>query len=288
MTTVGFIGVGAMGSAIAGRLLGSTELLVNDRNPDVAKGLVDHGATFTSVADIAARCEVVFLCLPGPQQVADLVQGEEGLAGMLGEGTVLVDCSSSSPTLDAELAKVLAERGIGFVDSPIAGGVRRAREGTAVLMVGGDDAVFARVEPLLRAVTPDVYHMGPIGTGHAMKLVNNLLNNINRFAAMEVVRLGQAAGLTQDAVIEVVNKSSGRNYATEVTFPTMLTTEDYVLQGFSLELQSKDIRLALELAKDLHHSTPLGNTVQALADKAVDRWGPRADTNQMLTEWYQK
>ncbi len=284
---VGFIGVGAMGSAIAGRLLGSCELIVTDRNPAAADELVAGGATFADLDEIARTCKVVFLCLPGPANVTELLLGEEGLAKKLAPGSVVIDTTSSTPAADKEIVAALTELGIDFADSPIAGGVRRAKDGTATLMVGASPPVFDRIKGLLLDVTSEVFHMGPVGAGHAMKLVNNLLNTCNRFAALEAVRLGQACGMEQDTVVEVLNKSSGRNYATEYTFPTLLSGGTYKLQGFTLELMRKDVHLALELAEGLGHRTPVGTLAERLSDEAIARFGGDADQSQMMAEWYE-
>jgi 3-hydroxyisobutyrate dehydrogenase len=154
-------------------------------------------------------------------------------------------------------------------------------------MVGASDEVFDRIKGLLLDVTSDVFHLGPVGAGHAMKLVNNLLNACNRFAALEAVRLGQACGIDQDEVVAVLNKSSGRNYATEVTFPQLLTGGSYKPQGFTLELMRKDVRLAVELADSIGHRTPVGKLAGALTDEAIARFGPGADQSQLMAEWYQ-
>jgi len=284
---VGYIGVGAMGSAIASRFLGSRELYVNDRNRAAAEELVAGGATFAGLDEIAARCRVVFLCLPGPAQVAGLVLGPEGLAAKLAPGSVVIDNTTSTPTADEEIVAALAERGIDYADAPIAGGVRRAREGTATLMVGASESVFDRIKDLLLTVTSDVFHLGPIGAGHAMKLINNLLNGCNRFAALEAVRLGQACGIEQDDVVAVINKGSSRNYATEVTFPQLLSGDTYKPQGFTLALMQKDVRLAVELADSLGHRVPVGKLALELAGEAVARFGPDADQSQMMAEWYE-
>ncbi|UUU27838.1 NAD-binding protein [Streptomyces sp. DSM 40750] len=135
-------------------------------------------------------------------------------------------------------------------------------------------------------MTTEVVHVGPVGSGHAMKLVNNLLNACNRFAALETIRLGVAAGMRQEVVVDVINKSSGRNYATEYTFPQLLSGDAYKPQGFTLQLMLKDIRLANELAEALDHSTPIGNLVQEFTQQAIERFGPTADQSQMMAEWY--
>ena len=288
MGAIGFIGVGAMGSSIASRLVNSAELLVNDKNPAAAEDLVKQGATFASTDQIAAACRIVFVCLPGPADVTELLLGPAGLASRLAPGSVVVDMTTSSPSVDAEIVAALRETGVDFVDAPIGGGIRRAKAGTAVLMVGAAPEVFPKVKDVLLTVTSDVFHVGPVGTGHAMKLVNNLLNACNRFAALEAVRLGEAAGLEQNVIIDVLNKSSGRNYATEYTFPQLLSGETWLPQGFTLELTLKDVRLANQLAGSLGHPMPIGNMVETFIQEAIDRFGGDADQSQMMAEWYKE
>lgn len=216
----------------------------------------------------------------------DLLLGPKGLAFGLTAGTIIIDTTTGTPASDAELVATLSERQVTYVDSPIAGGVRRAREGTATLMVGADPDVFAGIQDLLHEVTTEVVNVGPVGSGHAMKLVNNLLNACNRFAALETIRLGVAAGMRQEVVVDVINRSSGRNYATEYTFPQLLSGDAYKPQGFTLQLMLKDVRLANELAEALGHSTPIGNLVQEFTQQAIERFGPTADQSRMMAEWY--
>ncbi len=287
MDPIGFIGVGAMGSSIASRLVTGHELLVNDRNPAAADELVGAGARYATPEEIAKECRVIFLCLPGPPQVQDLLLGPTGMAQSLVAGTVVIDTTTGSPTTDAEIVTDLGVRGVTYVDCPIAGGVRRARDGTALLMVGADPDVFAGIEDLLQEVTSEVVNVGPVGAGHAMKLVNNLLNACNRFAALETVRLGVASGMKQEVVVDVLNRGSGRNYATEYTYPTLLSGETYKPQGFTVELMLKDVRLATELADAVGHETPVSDLVQRLTQQAVERFGPKADQSQMMAEWYE-
>jgi 3-hydroxyisobutyrate dehydrogenase len=267
-----------MGSAIASRLVASNDLRVTDRNPAAADELVAAGAGFMTAQDIAASCTVVFLSLPGPKDVTGLLLGEGGLAELLQPGSVVIDTTTSVPTADAEIVKALSPRGIDFVDAPIGGGVRRAREGTATLMVGASPGAYAKVKDLLLAVTPSVSHVGPVGSGHTMKVVNNLLNSCNRFAALEAIRLGQRAGLEQDVIVDVLNRSTGRNYTTEYTFPNLL----------ALALMLKDIGLASTMAAELGHRLPIGELVEKLTAEAVERFGPDADQSQLMAEWYEK
>jgi 3-hydroxyisobutyrate dehydrogenase len=288
---VGFIGVGAMGSAIASRLVDDYELHVNDRNPAVAEKLLEQGATFAGVEEIAARCKYIFLSLPRPTDVLDLLLGEGKLADLMQPGSVVIDTTTGSPTTDRQIIDELAARSIDFCDAPIGGGVSRAEAGTAALMVGASDEVFERVKHLLFAVTADVIHVGPAGAGHTAKLVNNLLNSCNRFAAMEAIRLGEVGGIPREVIVDVINRGSARNYATENTYPQMLMggtpEQPYKLQNFTLQLLDKDLRLANQLAEDLGHDTPIGHLVQQLVDRAVQRFGPSADQSQMMAEWYE-
>lgn len=136
MEPVGFVGVGAMGSAIASRLVGGYDLRVTDRNPAAADDLVAAGAKFTTAEDIAATCSIVVLSLPGPADVVDLLIGAGGLAELLRPGTVVIDTTTSTPTADAQITAVLTPKGVEFADAPIAGGVRKARDGASTLMVG--------------------------------------------------------------------------------------------------------------------------------------------------------
>ncbi|WP_328505487.1 NAD(P)-dependent oxidoreductase [Streptomyces sp. NBC_00391] len=283
---LGFIGVGAMGSAIASRLVADHDLYVSDLNRQAADELVSQGATFMSADETAKRCLYVFLSLPGPANVFELLLGDQGIARHFAPGTLVIDTTTGAPTTDREIVPALAELGVDFVDAPIAGGVKRARAGTATLMVGGSEQAFAKARDLLMAVTPDVFHVGPAGTGHAMKLVNNLLNSCNRFAALEAVRLGQACGIDQDTVVEVINKSSSRNYTTENTFPQLLSGGSYRAQGFTLQLMLKDLHLANEMAESLGHATPIGHLVEEFTMEAIDRFGPDADQSRFMAEWY--
>ena len=287
MEPVGFVGVGAMGSAIASRLVGEYDLRVTDRNPAAADDLVAAGAKFTTAEDIAATCSIVVLSLPGPADVVDLLIGAGGLAELLRPGTVVIDTTTSTPTADAQITAVLTPKGVEFADAPIAGGVRKARDGASTLMVGAAPQTFTKIETLLRAVTPSVSHVGPVGAGHTLKVVNNLLNACNRFAALEAIRLGQAAGLPQEVIVDVINRSSGRNYTTEYTFPTLLSGDTYKPQGFSLALMLKDMTLANQMARELGHRAPIGALVEELTAEAVERFGSAADQSQLMAEWYE-
>ncbi|MGU3438234.1 NAD(P)-dependent oxidoreductase [Actinomycetes bacterium M1A6_2h] len=280
---IGFVGIGAMGSAIASRLVDTHTLLVNDLNPALATPLQERGARFVALDEIAT-CDVVFLSLPGPDNVLELLLGVGGLADKMGPGSLVVDTTSSTPIVDEGLVEKLQAQSICYIDAPIAGGVRRARDGLATLMVGASDEDFARAEPLLTMITSNVFHLGPVGAGHAAKLVNNLLNHCNRFATIEMITLAERYGIAPDVMINVLNVSSGRSYVTDYTYPEIVFPN--LKQGFTLELMRKDARLAGALADHVGQKLRVGSLVAELVDEAVGRLGGTADQTDLMQNWY--
>lgn len=285
---IGFIGVGSMGAALAGRLVDGFALQVYDINVDATRELVERGAVVKSPREMAAECDVVFLSLPGPANVEQVLWGDEGIADHLRSGSVLVDTSTSSPTLDAKIVPALQARGVEFADAGVAGGVRAAREGQGTLMVGASNETFARILPLLEQITAKLFHVGPAGSGHTMKLVNNLLGYSNRFAALECVHIAEQGGIERDMVIKVLNASSGRNFTTESTYVNLWDGQQWNPMGFTLDLVLKDIKLATGLAEDLDCDVPIGTMVEEFASTAVERFGPKADQIKIMESWWEE
>ena len=286
VTRVGFIGVGAMGSAIAGRLIDHYEVCVYDRNEAAATDLVARGARFTAPEDIADWCEVLFLCLPGPKNVEELMLGGGGLAHRLSDGAVVVDITTSTPQVDQAVTTHWPSVGLSSWTPRSAvecGGPPKARPPSWWALT---QRPSKRSREVLETITATVIHVGPVGAGHAMKLVNNLINSIHRFAALECVRLGQACGMTQDTVVKVLNESTGRNYATEYSFVQLGAGNVWKPQGFTLELMLKDVHLANEMADSLDHATPIGHLVEEFTATAIERFGAQADQSQLMAEWY--
>lgn len=281
--SIGFIGIGAMGSAIASRLVDSCDLMVNDLNPALAEALIERGARFAASDELAAQCSTIFLSLPGPDNVWGLLIGEGGLADKLQPGTLIIDTTSSTPVVDGDLVSELRTRQVAYVDAPIAGGVRRAYSGDATLMVGASDEHFERARPWLEKVTTQVFHLGPVGAGHAAKLVNNLLNSCNRVATVEALNLARACGIDRELMVEVLNKSTGRSYVTEYTYPTLVATGQ--AQGFTLDLMRKDVRLANELSEHVGLDLRLGAVIDQVLIEAIGKLGPSADQTELMLKW---
>jgi 3-hydroxyisobutyrate dehydrogenase len=284
--SIGFVGLGSMGAAIAERLVGRYDVVVHDLSAAATERLVRAGATAAELPGLGAAADVVFTCLPAPADVAAVVLGPGGLAHRMRPGAVLVDMSTSSPVHDDKIVAGLEGTGVRFADAPVSGGPQGAHAGTLAIMVGAGESTFAHIEPVLRTVSRNVHHVGGVGSGHTMKLVINLMSACNRVAALEAIHLSSACGIELRTAIEVINLSGGRSYISESTYPKYLMDGDFEAQGFALGLLDKDVRLAMELADARQHPMAVGPVVERFLDEAVGRFGSGVDINQMMAQWY--
>src|ERR1700719_360531 len=176
---VGFIGVGNMGGPMCRNIIRNTnhEVVVFDLNPAAIKACTDLGATAgTSVAQVAADCDVVFTSLPMPRNVEEVTLGPGGIAASAKPGMVYIDLSTNAPTTARRVNDGMRAKGIQMLEAPVSGGVPRATDGTIVIMVGGDAAVFDAQLPLLKSFSGEVIHVGDVGFGSVAKLINNQLS----------------------------------------------------------------------------------------------------------------
>ena len=260
--TVGFIGLGNMGSPMAQRLLAAAvPLVVHDVRAEVAsawnRGLCTVAAT---VAELGESCETVFLSLPTPDVVETVVLGQGGLASA-GRVRKVVDLSTTGPVVSQSVARGLAEAGKALIDAPVSGGVAGARAGTLAVMAACSTDDFGAVEPLLKNIGR-VFHVGAVpGMGQMMKLLNNLLSAAAMVLTSEVAVAGVKAGLDPAAMMEIFNAGSGRNSATQDKFPRTILTRrfDY---GFTNRLMAKDVNLCLEQMERLGLKAPAANAVR--------------------------
>jgi 3-hydroxyisobutyrate dehydrogenase-like beta-hydroxyacid dehydrogenase len=254
MTRTGVIGLGNMGGRITRRIVDSgREVIGFDVDPTRAEAA---GATAApSPAAVAGSCDVVLLSLPDSPVVEAVVLGDEGILSAAGPGAVVVDLSTSSPSSTVELHRRLGERGIEFVDAGISGGAAAAEQGTLTIMVGGAEVALDRVRPVLDTFSSRVYYMGASGAGHTAKLLNNFLNGISLAATAEVMVAARKAGLELHTFLDVLNNSSGVNFATLNRFPKIVDG-DYLEGGLTGNLMLKDLRLYAELVRELEVRTP--------------------------------
>lgn len=279
MVAVGFIGLGNMGGGMAWHLLDDGhDLTVFDVDAEARARFADAGADVAEdAASVARRSEVVFLSLPGPAAVRQVVEGEQGIAEEAHEGLVLVDTTTSTAETTDQIAETLERYGVTVLSAPVSGGAAGAREGTLTTMVGGDRATFEACKPLFEAYASDIYFVGESpGDGHVVKLLNNYLSFLGLLGASEAVALGEQAGLDPETMIQIFNRSTGRNAATEDKFLEYIIPGRYEL-GFTLALMHKDLRLFGRLADDNDAPVVLGDTVRNLVGYAKKEFGEDAD-----------
>ncbi len=253
-----FLGLGAIGTPMAAHLAGPHDLVVWNRTLERSRAFADqHSCGWAATpAEAADRAEAVITCLPTSAEVESLLDGPLGLLATLASGTLFLDCTSGDPASSRRIAKRLAAHGVEFADAPVSGGTNGAEGGTLTVMVGGDDAIFERARPILAAFGKRIVHMGPVGTGDAMKAVNNALLAANIQSVGEGLATLVKAGVEPRLALETLNASSGRSFVSEYLVPERVLTGAWP-RTFRLALLHKDLGIALDLAGDHGVSTPV-------------------------------
>ena len=251
---IGFVGTGNMGGPMAANLLGAGhELVVHTRTQKRAQALLDNGASWAdSPADAAKGRDVVFTCLPGPQDVESIVLGENGVRDGIEPGSVYVDTTTSSPSTTRRIHDLLAQKNVTMLDAPLSGGVAGAVAGNMAIIVGGDEEVYRRIKPVLDVIgDPDkVVYCGPSGAGMICKLCNNMINLSLGVLLAEALTLGVKAGMDLNTLVEVISKSTGATARMDTVFRRGIF-QGNLEPGFSMTLGLKDLRLATELAREM-------------------------------------
>lgn len=267
--TIGFVGLGNMGMPIVTRLLAAGYAVTGfDVAPEPRAALIELGGTAVgTLAEVAAGVDVLILMLPDSKIVGS-VMSDAGLIAALRRGLLVVDMGSSEPVKTRALAADLDALGVDLVDAPVSGGVTGAVGGTLTIMVGGAAATVARVTPVLEQLGT-VRHAGAVGSGHAIKALNNLISATHLWITSEAMLAGQRFGLQPEAMLEIINGSSGRSGSSENKWPNFILPGTYD-SGFGLRLMLKDMRTATALADQLGVPIELG-------DAAVERWAQAAE-----------
>ncbi|MBM7365417.1 NAD(P)-dependent oxidoreductase [Gordonia hydrophobica] len=268
---IGYIGLGNMGGALAERLQLARPLKVYDANADAVRRLVDAGATACrNAGEIAADCDIIFLCLPTSEHVRSVVFDAE-FSARLTPGTIIVDQTTGNPNATRDMAAVLRERGIALIDAPVSGGWRGAQAGTIAIMVGAPDADFERIKPVLDDVTCNVFHAGDTGAGQVIKLVNNMLSGAQRLLTLEGVALAAKNGIDPTRATEILTAGGGRNVFLEKFMPRVI--DGALAPGFTLGLLLKDLRLVCELGSASGVPMFLGDLTRDLYQWHVNELG---------------
>ena len=281
---IGFIGLGNMGKPLAERLLLNNQLFVHDLNQENLEYFTNKGAIACSTpSELASNTSRIFLCLPTSTIVEKIITGENGLLNSTTKGSFIIDMTTGEPEVTRKIAEILEEKEINFIDAPVSGGPKGASQGNIAIMVGGTESQFSTIKPIMNSISSNIFYAGKIGSGHSIKAGNNLLNLICRMATFEVISLLVKDGVDPKRAIEIIQKSSGRNYATEITLPDNILSGK-MIQGFSTGLMKKDAGIATKIADLNKVEIPLGKLSQELLKKTIDEYGEDADmSNVALT-----
>jgi 3-hydroxyisobutyrate dehydrogenase len=284
---IGFVGLGNMGVPMAANLARSThELLVHDVEITRAQAFVAaHGGKAAASLNDLGAAEIVITMLPNGHVVRDVYMGPGGLAIALQSGAIAVDMSSSDPAGTRQLGAELATQGITLVDAPVSGAVPRATNATLAIMIGADDAdARERVKPVLALLGNRLFDTGSLGTGHAMKALNNYMAAAGYAAAAEALLAGKRFGLDPTRMLEVINASTGRNFNTEVVLQEHVVNRRYAT-GFSLGLLAKDVGIAANLMRSVNLDAPVAAQINERYKTALSRLGTARDNSEAILAW---
>ena len=283
---IGFIGVGLMGTPMAKHLANSGHTLTlydidHDAATNAAKAIGNKASVARSPAEVAQASDIIFTMLPNGRVVQAIVEGDQGITEGLRDGALLIDTSSAEPWLTKESAKAIAAAGGSMLDAPVSGAVWGAEEGNLVFMVGGSDADVARARPLLEAMGREVFHLGGLGSGHAMKCINNSITAATLTATAEGLVAGQNYGLDPAVMVDVLNESTGGSWITQTHFHQRIFNRKFD-DPFKLELMLKDVGISVELARNVNVPTPMLGLTQQLWRMADHAVGAGASVSELV------
>ncbi len=286
---VGFVGLGNMGAPMVRNLAkAGFALTLHDANESVRDAIAEEvGATAALAPADFARVDVVVTMLPDDRAVAAvMLEWEGGIASALRSGAVVVDMSSSNPAGTVKLGAALEQNGIGLVDAPVSGGIARAVTGTLALMAGTNDAEYLQqVTPVLSALGAQIFPTGPLGSGHAMKALNNFVGATTYAVTAEALAIGEHYGLTPATMVEIFNASTARSFNSEVVFKEHVVSGTYAT-AFALGLITKDVGIAAGLAEESGVDAPLTRLSRARWNAAVGELGHAADHSEAHKSWW--
>jgi 3-hydroxyisobutyrate dehydrogenase-like beta-hydroxyacid dehydrogenase len=286
---VAFIGLGTMGSRMVPRILAAGhEVVVSDVNADAMAAMEAKGATVAPDARTAAsQAEIVLVCLPTPAIVESVALGDKGIV----EGTsvkIYVDLSTSGSVVAKRVAAGLAQKGITAVDSPVSGGASGVEAGTLAVMSSGDARAFETVKPVLESFAGKVFYLGSeVGLGQVAKLSNNLLGATSALAAGEALAFAMRSGLDPSVLLEVINASTGRSFATEISLPEGVKTGIFDV-GIPAELLYKDVKLAVNEAEAIGSPMWIGNNIAQVFTFMMTQGLGKTDVTaltQVFSDW---
>jgi 3-hydroxyisobutyrate dehydrogenase len=288
ITRVSFIGIGNMGAPMAAHLIErGFDVTVFDIKGDAARDFVAaHGGRAAgSPAQAGRAAQVAITMLPDHSSVRQALLDSEGLASALAPGAIAIDMSTFDPRATVEIGAELAQRGIGYLDAPVMGGVVFAKDATLDILVGGDDARIERCMPLFTAMGRHVFRCGPLGSAHALKLLANYVNASTLILVLEAMVIGRKFGLDVGAMTDaLVSMCCRRQHPLEKKVIPQVLTRKFGT-GMTLGLMAKDVKLAAELAGASGDNSPLAGSVRQIWADAAEKIGTEADHTEIVKLW---
>jgi 3-hydroxyisobutyrate dehydrogenase len=279
--------MGVMGAPMAGHLSkAGYPVAIHDLNRESMERVAAENDGITvreTPRSVAEGSDIVITMLPSGEVVREVVFEGEGLIKGLRSGTLLLDTSSSEPWLTVRTAETLSERGVDMVDAPVSGALAGARAAKLVFMVGGEKGSVTRVSPLLRVMGKEIFHLGPVGSGHAMKCLNNLITAMTFMVTAEGLAVGKKFGLDPEIMTDVLNLSTGMSWISRTQIKQRILSRTFD-DSFKLELMVKDIGIAMKLADDLKIPIPLSAHGHHLW-KAAERSSKKGDSISHMVRW---
>ncbi len=272
-TGLGFIGVGAMGEPMCGNIASKSgrRMTAFDLDPAPLERLQAAGvAIASSVAEVAAAAEIIFLSLPGRDQARAVCLGADGLLANGRSGQTIVDLTTATPALAREIDAACAAAGIAFADAPVARTREAAVAGTVSVMVGGDAATFERIRPLLAHMAAEITHCGPVGAGQTVKLMNNMVLFGTVVALAEALAVGRRSGVEPAMLFETMARGSADSFALRHHGIKAMIPGRFPEHLFSTTYALKDLSYALEMAAEAGIDVPAAGYVRAVLEKSAE------------------
>ena len=276
---VAFLGLGSIGLPMARRIaLAGVPLTVWNRTASKAVDFAAESAARVALnpADAARGADIVITCFPSSRELVDVMAGDRGLMAGLSPGAVLLDCTSGDPATSRLLAMQLREKDVAFMDAPVSGGVAGAVKGELTVMCGGAPETLERVRPVIELFGRKIVHCGDVGTGDALKAMNNALLAIHVWSTGEALAAVTKAGVDPAVALDVINSSSGRSNTSMNLFPERVLTRAFP-RTFRLALLEKDIGIAAGIARELRVPSPIMQLTAELFTMARNELGEVAD-----------
>ena len=283
MSSKGFIGLGVMGSAMAGHISNKySNLIVYNRTIDKANAWVkdNGGQAVSNAAKVGELCEQVFLCVGNDVDVKEVVSGEEGILQTMKKGGVIIDHTTISADVSKELSELCSSKGIGFIDAPVSGGQAGAESGQLTVMAGGEEKYFDIVKETIACYSKFIKLMGPSGSGQLTKMVNQICIAGLIQSLAEGINFSEEVGLNTNEVLEVISKGAAQSWQMENRWETML--EDHYDHGFAVDHMRKDLELVIKQASKKGINIDLTKIVNNYYKDIQDMGGSRWDTSSLL------